>query len=45
VGGVALTAFARPQDREMALAAGFDAHCAKPVRPQALVAAIVDVRR
>ncbi|CAN7296991.1 response regulator [Rhizobacter sp. LjRoot28] len=40
---VALTAFARPQDREVALAAGFDAHCGKPLRPNALVAAIREV--
>ena len=38
---VALTAFARGQDRDAALAAGFDAHCAKPMRPAELVAAIV----
>jgi PAS domain S-box-containing protein len=38
---VALTAFARPQDRDAALAAGFDAHCAKPMRPGELVAAIL----
>ena len=38
---VALTAFARPQDRETALAAGFDEHCGKPLRPDALVAAIL----
>jgi signal transduction histidine kinase/ActR/RegA family two-component response regulator len=37
---VALTAFARPLDRDAALAAGFDEHCAKPLRPQVLVAAI-----
>lgn len=34
---VALTAFTRPQDRAQALAAGFDAHCAKPLRPNDLV--------
>ena len=38
---IALTAFARPQDRETALAAGFDEHCGKPLRPDALVAAIL----
>ena len=37
---IALTAFARPQDRDTALAAGFDAHCSKPLRPHLLVAAI-----
>lgn len=40
---VALTAFARPQDRESALAAGFDAHCSKPLKPNALVSAIQSV--
>jgi DNA-binding response OmpR family regulator len=40
VPALALTAFARPIDREAALLAGFDDHCAKPLRPQVLVAAI-----
>lgn len=34
---VALTSFTRPQDRTQAMAAGFDAHCAKPLRPLVLV--------
>ena len=34
---IALTSFAREQDRAQALAAGFDAHCAKPLRPLALL--------
>ncbi|MCK7501575.1 MAG: ATP-binding protein [Comamonadaceae bacterium] len=38
---IALTAFARPQDRDAALAAGFDTHCAKPLHPNELVAAIL----
>jgi signal transduction histidine kinase len=37
---VALSAQARPEDRERALAAGFDAHVAKPVDPEALADAI-----
>jgi CheY-like chemotaxis protein len=37
---IALTAFARPEDRETALQAGFDAHLGKPLDPQALVAEI-----
>jgi len=34
---IALTSFTRDQDREQALAAGFDAHCGKPLRPLNLV--------
>jgi PAS domain S-box-containing protein len=34
---IALTSFTRTQDQEQALAAGFDAHCAKPLRPLKLV--------
>ncbi len=37
---VALTAFARPQDRERALHAGFDQHLDKPLQPHLLVAAL-----
>jgi PAS domain S-box-containing protein len=40
VPAIALTAFARAIDRDAALLAGFDDHCAKPLRPQVLVAAI-----
>ncbi len=40
---IALTAFARPQDKELATAAGFDAHCAKPMRPDGLVACVLQV--
>ena len=38
---VALTAFARPQDRERALAAGFDAHLGKPLQPHRLLQLLV----
>ena len=38
---IALTAFARPQDQALAMAAGFDAYCAKPLRPNDLMAAIL----
>ena len=34
---IALTSFTRAQDRDQALAAGFDAHCGKPLRPLNLV--------
>jgi CheY-like chemotaxis protein len=34
---IALTSYSRGQDHEQALAEGFDAHCAKPVRPLQLV--------
>jgi CheY-like chemotaxis protein len=34
---VAVTAFARPEDREHARAAGFDGHLAKPVNPTRLL--------
>lgn len=37
---VAFTAFARDQDRDLALTAGFDAHCAKPLKPQELFSVI-----
>ena len=34
---IALTSFTREQDRAQALAAGFDAHCGKPLRPLSLM--------
>jgi CheY-like chemotaxis protein len=40
VKAIALTAFARPEDKAIALAAGFDAHLAKPLKPYKLVARI-----
>ncbi|HXG03883.1 MAG TPA: GAF domain-containing protein [Candidatus Binatia bacterium] len=42
---VALTAYARSDDRDRALAAGFDAHLAKPVEPTALVNTVARVAR
>ncbi len=42
---IALTAFARPQDRMQALAAGFDMHLAKPVEPQELIVVIAALLR
>jgi CheY-like chemotaxis protein len=40
---VALTAFARPEDRTRALDAGFDDHVSKPIEPDELFAAITSV--
>ncbi|HQR29110.1 MAG TPA: PAS domain S-box protein [Anaeromyxobacteraceae bacterium] len=42
---VALTGYAQPDDREQALAAGFDAHLAKPPRFEELDAILVEVSR
>lgn len=42
---LALTGYARPEDRRRALAAGFQAHVAKPVSPDTLVSAILRVTR
>ena len=38
---IALTSFNREQDRELALACGFDAHCAKPLKPLNLIQQII----
>lgn len=40
---IAVTAFARPADRDRALAAGFDGHLAKPVNPVRLLRLLVEV--
>ncbi|NJO78542.1 MAG: response regulator [Cyanobacteria bacterium RM1_2_2] len=40
---VALTAYAKPQDREQALKAGFHAHLTKPIEPVDLIREIVDL--
>ncbi len=42
---VALTGFARPEDRENALAAGFDAHVTKPVEPERLLQVVTQALR
>jgi CheY-like chemotaxis protein len=42
---IALTAFARPEDRAHALAAGYQAHLAKPLDAPALVAAVAELAR
>jgi CheY-like chemotaxis protein len=40
---IALTAFARSEDRTRALRAGFLAHLSKPVEPSELVATVASV--
>ena len=45
VRAIALTAYARHQDREDALEAGFDLHLTKPVEPAELAWAVVSVLR
>jgi len=42
---IALTAFARPEDRLKALEAGFSTHISKPVEPGELIAAVASVAR
>jgi CheY-like chemotaxis protein len=41
---LALTAYARPEDRDRAMAAGFHAHLAKPVDPKLLISTIVTIK-
>lgn len=45
VPAIALTAFARPDDRERAFAAGFDEHLAKPVDVETLMATLSRLTR
>jgi CheY-like chemotaxis protein len=40
---IALTAYARPEDRDLSRHAGFQAHLAKPVTPDVLVNLIAEV--
>jgi CheY-like chemotaxis protein len=44
VPAAALTAYARPEEAERALLAGFDLHLAKPVREDALLAAVLELK-
>jgi CheY-like chemotaxis protein len=43
VPAMAVTAFARDEDRERALAAGYQAHLPKPIEAGALVAAVANL--
>ncbi|MFT3765281.1 MAG: PAS domain S-box protein [Minicystis sp.] len=40
---IALTAFARPEDRDRALRAGFQAHLVKPIEPSELLATVANL--
>jgi CheY-like chemotaxis protein len=40
---IAVTAYGRPQDKRQAAAAGFRLHLTKPIAPDALAAAVVQV--
>jgi CheY-like chemotaxis protein len=40
---VAVTGFARPEDRERAFAAGFSAHLAKPIDPDQVLRVLADL--
>jgi CheY-like chemotaxis protein len=42
---IALTAFSRVQDRADAMAAGFQAHLAKPVKAESLISAVANLSR
>ena len=42
---IALTAFARSEDRIEALAAGFQGHLVKPLDPQTLISQVASLRR
>ena len=45
VPAIALTAFARSEDRQRAMLAGFDMHIAKPVEPAELIAVVARMAR
>jgi CheY-like chemotaxis protein len=40
---IALTAYARPEDRTRALVAGFQSHAAKPIDPQELLVVVANL--
>ncbi|MEO6599713.1 MAG: response regulator, partial [Polyangiaceae bacterium] len=43
VPAIALTAFARSEDRTRALVEGFNLHMTKPVEPEALIRAVIEL--
>ena len=45
IAAIAVTAYARPDDRSRALAAGFQLHVAKPVEPGMLIAQVAQLAR
>ena len=45
IAAIAVTAYARPDDRSRALAAGFQLHVAKPVEPGVLIAQVAQLAR
>ena len=45
ISAVALTAFARPEDKARALDVGYAAHVSKPVEPQALIRTVTELAR
>jgi CheY-like chemotaxis protein len=45
VPAMALTAYARPEDRVRAIRAGFQMHAAKPVEPAELIAMVASLAR
>jgi CheY-like chemotaxis protein len=40
---IAVTAFARPEDRQRALATGYDLHLPKPIDPDRLIEAVANL--
>lgn len=45
IAAIALTAFAREEDRQQALSAGFHLHVAKPVEPLKLATALAEIAK
>jgi CheY-like chemotaxis protein len=45
VPAVAVTAYARPEDQQRTLAAGYHAYVSKPIEPRQLIAAVAGMAR